>query len=166
MNIRAYTRANYHGVYIRWLSVTLANAFDWMRYQRRPLKFSWFELLGVRTCAYARAELYAGSMNCSAYARVYARTKYESSLMHICVGNLTIIGSDNVLSPGWRQAIIWTNAGILLTLGNKLQWNFNRNSYIFVQENAFQNVVWKKAAILSRPQCVNRQQVITWTDNN
>ena len=33
---------------------------------------------------------------------------------HICVGNLTIIGSDNGLSPCRRQAIIWTNAGILL----------------------------------------------------
>ena len=38
---------------------------------------------------------------------------------HICVGKLTIIGWDNGLSPGRRQAIIWTNAGILLigTLG-------------------------------------------------
>ena len=33
---------------------------------------------------------------------------------HICVGKLTIIGSDNGLSPGRRQAIINTNAGILL----------------------------------------------------
>ena len=33
---------------------------------------------------------------------------------HICVGNLTIIGSDNGLSPGRRQAISWTNDGILL----------------------------------------------------
>ena len=33
---------------------------------------------------------------------------------HICVVKLTIIGSDNGLSPGRRQAIIWTNAGILL----------------------------------------------------
>ena len=32
----------------------------------------------------------------------------------ICVGNLTVIGSDNGLSPGRRQAIIWTNDGILL----------------------------------------------------
>ena len=32
----------------------------------------------------------------------------------ICVGNLSIIGSDNGLLPGRRQAIIWTNAGILL----------------------------------------------------
>ena len=37
---------------------------------------------------------------------------------------------------------------------NKLQWNFDRNSYIFHQENPFENVVWKMAAILSRPQCV------------
>ena len=33
---------------------------------------------------------------------------------HICVNKLTIIGSDNGLSPGRRQAIIWTNAGLLL----------------------------------------------------
>ena len=33
---------------------------------------------------------------------------------HICAGNLTTIGSDNGLSPGRRQAIIWTSAGILL----------------------------------------------------
>ena len=41
---------------------------------------------------------------------------------HICVGKLTTIGSDNVLSPGRRQAIIWTNDGILLfqTLGTNL----------------------------------------------
>ena len=34
---------------------------------------------------------------------------------HICVSKLTIIGSDNGLSPERRQAIIWTSAGILLT---------------------------------------------------
>ena len=33
---------------------------------------------------------------------------------HICDGNLTIIGSDNGLSPGRRQAITWTNVEILL----------------------------------------------------
>ena len=40
---------------------------------------------------------------------------------HKCVGKLTTIGLDNGLSPGRRQAIIWTNAGILLIgpLGTK-----------------------------------------------
>ena len=32
----------------------------------------------------------------------------------ICVSKFTIIGSDKGLSPGRHQAIIWTNAGILL----------------------------------------------------
>ena len=35
-------------------------------------------------------------------------------MTHICVGKLTIIGSDNGLSPGRCQAIIRNNAGILL----------------------------------------------------
>ena len=33
---------------------------------------------------------------------------------HICVDNQTIIVSDNGLSPGRRQAIVWTNVAILL----------------------------------------------------
>ena len=35
-------------------------------------------------------------------------------MRHICVSKIIIIGSDNGLSPGRRQAIIWTNAGILV----------------------------------------------------
>ena len=152
---------------------------------------------------------------------------------HMCVGKLTIIGSDNGLSPGRRQAIIWTNAGILLigplgtnfneiligiqifsfkkmhlkmssvkwrpfciglivfthwgrvmhiyinklgqaiirldqmtshylhqcwhivnySLGNNIQWNFNRNSKTLIQEYAFRNTVCKIAGILFEPQC-------------
>ena len=33
---------------------------------------------------------------------------------HICVSKVTIIGSDNGLPPDRHQAIIWTNAGLLL----------------------------------------------------
>ena len=42
---------------------------------------------------------------------------------YICVNKLTIIGSENGLPPGRRQAIIWTNAGILLI--GPLGTNFN-----------------------------------------
>ena len=78
---------------------------------------------------------------------------------HICVGNLTIIGSDNGLSPDRCQAIILTNAGISLIgpIETNFQRNCNRNSYIFIPENAFENVVWKMAAILARPKCVKTQ---------
>ena len=39
---------------------------------------------------------------------------HGARVTHICVSKLTIIGSDNGLSHGRRQAIIWTKAGILL----------------------------------------------------
>ena len=78
-------------------------------------------------------------------------------VMHICVGKLAIIGSDNGLSPGLNQC--WTNA-VYWTIRNKLQWDLNRNSCIFIQENAFKNVVWKMATILSRPQCVNDMSIV------
>ena len=44
----------------------------------------------------------------------YGGLTHWGRVTHICVGKLTIIVSDNGLSPGRRQAIIWTNAGILL----------------------------------------------------
>ena len=42
------------------------------------------------------------------------RLTHWGRVTHICVIEIIIIGSDNGLSPGRRQAIIWTNAGILL----------------------------------------------------
>ena len=51
---------------------------------------------------------------------------------HTCVGKLTIIDSDNGLSPGGHQAIIWTNAGILLI--GPLGTNFN---YILIGIETF-----------------------------
>ena len=76
---------------------------------------------------------------------------------HICVGNLAVIGSDNGLSPGRRQAIIWTNNGMLLIgpLGTNFSEISIEYSNIFIQDNAFESVVCETAAILSRPQCVN-----------
>ena len=50
----------------------------------------------------------------------------------MCVNKLTIIGSDNGLSPGRHQAITWTNAGILLirTLESNLS-EISRKNYTF-----------------------------------
>ena len=67
---------------------------------------------------------------------------------HICVGNLTIIGSDN----NRRKAITWTNTGILLigTLGPNFSEIVIRIHTCLFKEN----VVCETAAILSRPHCV------------
>ena len=71
-------------------------------------------------------------------------------VMHMWIGKLTIIDSDNGLLPGRLQAIIWTNAGILLIW--PIGTNFSEISikiHISIQENAFQSVVCEMSAILS-----------------
>ena len=55
---------------------------------------------------------------------------------HICVGNLTIIGSDNIT---WIQNYLNQSWNIVnWTLRNKLLWKLNRNANIFSEENAFE----------------------------
>ena len=97
----------------------------------------------------------AGNARCRGLPYRTVVLTHWGRVMHICVSDLTITGSDNGLLPGQRQAIIRTNAVILLIkpLGTKLQLNFYRNSNIFIQENAFENIACEMAAILSRPQC-------------
>ena len=95
------------------------------------------------------------------YIHTYAYNTVVTTLliqteMHICIDNVTIISSNNGLLPVWHLAIIWTNAG-LLSIGHlrkKLQQNFDQNSYIFIKENVFENIIWKMEAILSQLQYV------------
>ena len=54
-----------------------------------------------------------------------ANLNHWGRVTHMCVGKLIIIGSDNGLSPSRRQAIIWTNPGILLI--RPLETNFSEN---------------------------------------
>ena len=41
---------------------------------------------------------------------------------------------------------------------NKLQWNFNRNVYIFIRRNACTNIFCKMGGVLSRPPCIKDNQ--------
>ena len=72
-----------------------------------------------------------GRNNACQRLRKYGLTHW-GLVTHICVGKLSIIGSDNGLSPGRRQAIIWTNAGILLI--EPFETNF---SEILIQIHVF-----------------------------
>ena len=54
---------------------------------------------------------------------------------HICASKLTIINSDNGFSPGRRQAIIGTNAGILLV--RPLGTNFSEISEMLNSDDDF-----------------------------
>ena len=71
---------------------------------------------------------------------------------HICVSKVTIVDSGNGLSPVRRQAIIWTNAGILLI--EPLGINFSEILLKKIKQFHSEKCVWKcSLAIL--PQCVN-----------
>ena len=75
----------------------------------------------------------------------------------VWLSKFTIIDSDNGLSPGRHQTIIWTNAGILLIgpVGTNFSEILITVCIFLLKKNAFENVIWKMAAILSQPQCVN-----------
>ena len=80
-------------------------------------------------------------------------------MTHTCVSRLTITGSDNGLSPGQRQAIIWTNAGILLI--GLLGTNFSEK-LIEILTFSFTKMRLKVSSAkwrpFCRPQCVNLYQ--------
>ena len=80
-------------------------------------------------------------------------------MTHICVSKLTIIGSDNGLSPGRRQAIIWTDAGILLIgpLGTNV-------SEIFIEINTFplKKMHLKMSSVKGRPSCLGLNVLTHW----
>ena len=72
---------------------------------------------------------------------------------HICVSKLTIIGSDNGLSPGRHQAIIWPNAWILL------ETNFSEilsEIHIF----SFKKIHLKMSSGKRRPFCLGLKVLI------
>ena len=76
--------------------------------------------------------------------------------MHICVSNLTITGPDNGLSPGQRQAIIWTNTGILLI--GPLGTNF---SEILIEINTFSSKKMRLKMLSAkwRPLCLGLNEL-------
>ena len=100
-------------------------------------------------------------MAVSRYPGPYSLPNYNmlthwGQVTHICVGNLTIIGSDNGLSPGQRQAISRTNAGILSIrpLGtNVSEIPIKIQNFSFIKTHLKMSA--EMAAILSGPQCVN-----------
>ena len=87
-------------------------------------------------------------------------------MTHICVGKQTIIGSDNGLSPGRRQAIILTNARILLI--GPLGRNFSEIS-IKILTFSFTKMHLKVSSGKQRPSCLglnvlNSVLLLPWYD--
>ena len=76
---------------------------------------------------------------------------------HICVSKVTIIVSDNGLAPERRQAIIWTNAGILLI--GPLGTNFSE-ILIEILIFSFKKMCFKVSSAKWRPFCLGLNVLI------
>ena len=76
-------------------------------------------------------------------------------MMHICISKLTIIGSNDLACGFLPSHYLNQCCNIFNSNGRNNLWCYlQKNSYIFIQENAFENVVCKVAAILFQLQCV------------
>ena len=80
-------------------------------------------------------------------------------MTHICISKLTIIGSDNGLLPGWCQAIIWTNDGILL-IGH-LETNFNE-ILIKIHTKSIKKIYLKMSSGKWCPFCLGLNVLTHW----
>ena len=83
--------------------------------------------------------------------RAHCVKTHWGRVTHICVSELTIIGSDNGLSPGRRQAIIWTNAGLLLI--GPIGTNFSE-ILIEILTFSFKKIRLKVSSAKRRPFCL------------
>ena len=93
--------------------------------------------------------IYVSSMWILSYCQLVVVTlTHWGRVTHICVVKLTIIGSDNGLSPGRRQALIWTNAGILLI--GPLGTHFSE-ILIGIQTFSFKKMHFKMSSAKWRP---------------
>ena len=82
----------------------------------------------------------------------HTRLTHWGQVKHICISNLTIIGSDNGLSPGRRQAIIWANAGILL---NRLLGTNFSDILIAIYTLSFKKMKFKQWSEKWQPFCLS-----------
>ena len=95
-------------------------------------------------------------------------TKHTSSsqlipwgrVTYLCVSKLTIIGWDNGLSPGRRQAIISTSAGILFI--GPLGTNF-RVILIGIETFAFDQIYLSVSFAKWRPFCIGLNVLSDWS---
>ena len=101
-------------------------------------------------------------MTLPSFSRIFFvlhRLIHWGRVTHICVGKFTIIGSHNGLSPERRQAIIWTNDGILLI--RPLGTNFSE-ILIGIQTFSFKKMHLKMSSGKWRPFCPGLNELTHW----
>ena len=108
----------------------------------------WFPIISPHwmTNVLPQYTMWHGQKTCS---QTYPLTHW-GWVAHIFISKLTIIVSDNCLSPGRRQAIIWTNTGISRTLGT----NFTE-ILIAIHTFSFKKMHFNISSAKWRPFCLS-----------
>ena len=101
-----------------------------------------------------------GWVHCIIATRKKKVLTHWGRVMHIFVGKLTNIDSDNGLAPQRRQAIIWTNVGILLI--EPLGTNFSE-FLIRIHTFSFKKIHLKMSSGKWRPFCVGLNVLTLYT---
>ena len=114
----------------------------------------------------------------------FVTLNYWGRVTHISVSKLIIIGSDNGLSPGQSQSIIWTNAVILLigsleTNSNEILIEFHTFSFTMMylkmsrkwrsfclSPNVLTVIWWFGSCSVVSSNCITRNMgIMLWTYN-
>ena len=149
------TLSNYKDV-IRYVCISSCK----IRKRFRPCSFTWYWVsISWNICkkdyASSRSHIRKGTAIYVCFMYMYFLTHWGRAT-HICVSKLTIIGSDNDLPPGRCQAIIWTNAGILLigTLGTNFSEILSE-----IHTFSFKKIRLKTSSAKWRPFCLDLNEL-------
>ena len=126
----------------KWLAIAMV----WLR--QCPL---WTRLFYIEITQWPAAQTLLPPIN-NNMKRCIHNQLFWGRVTCICVSKLTIIGSDNGLSPRRRQAIIWSNAGMLLigTIGTNFSEILNE-----FHTFSFKKMHLKMSSGKWRPFCLN-----------
>ena len=131
------------------------NRTDIVEFGPIPIQFWFIMAKSYREVAIMNQALIVVGQESARLCKSFCTTQiltHWGRVTHICIGNLTIIGSDNGLAPDRRQTIIWTIAGILLIgpLGKKFS-EISIGIYIF----SFKKMDLNMSSGKWRPSCLS-----------
>ena len=160
-----------------YFQTTFSNAFSWMKMYKFRLRFHWSffpkgPIKNMPVLVQIMASRRPSDKPLSEPMMVNLLTTISSLGLnelthwgretHICVSKLTIIGSDNGLSPGRHQAITWTNARILL-IGP--WWTNFSEILIEIHTFSFKKMHLKMSSAKWRPFCLGFNELTSFWIN-
>ena len=136
------------------------NELNMLKCMLQPGLSVFIPVCGVHFCYFEHITLCYTSM--TRYCLLCSYLTHWGRVTHKSVGKLTSIGSDNGLWPGRRQAIIWTNGGILLI--EPLGTNFSEN-LLEIHTFSFKKMHLKMSSGKWRPFCLGLNVLIHFNAN-